>query len=547
VAIFYTVFHPTEGTKVLHQVPSGSIIPPTAEDYCDTVTGQLFDFDLIKNYVIPKAPLCDRLIVLKVGQYRVLGYPVSITGQHYARNSFSFNFCFVFNYMDDSIPYESCIRRLGRLFKNLEEQYQILSKKEQDKIYFKNDNSTNPNDPNSIENEESLSKRSHSVDSNFNNSASLNVYSQILKDITNDTNSSTPIGFNDDDRNEKQLHSIHDLIQQIFQDLSNYSECLIPVDSGNSVDIKLLPVLPPPPRINPEDVPISTVNLKSIVDVNWDPTMLKILPYINGINSVKRISLLTNSGYWVVKNCIQHLMHYKCIIITDIFQFSNIYAPTSQIDLFLKDVHMSSECQAYVVAAETFRDLPYESDSTEPGSGRTKPDAPNASRKKGINSFVSLLGSNSDTNKRSVILPSKSKLFYLYRSLHQGQTIKQWYKDHQKDLEYIDIRRFIIFGVLRGLIYRIHTFPIIDAVLQKDHAQLSELFTQNYSLNETTRPSNRVNQKSLTEVEKKQVEKIVELLLEIKSVDAICTELNLDRKSVDSLLRKVGHYNTINC
>lgn len=506
VAIFYTVFHPTEGTKVLHQVPIGSITP---DDSSAALDEPLFDFDLVKNYIIPKAPLCDRLVGLKVGQYRIIGYPVSITAQHYARNSFSFNFCFVFDYNDDAIPYEPNIRRLGRMFKNLEEQYQILSRKEQDNVYFDKINLSNDNE-----------------------------------EVENKTNTNQSIGLEAKETdNNVQLHSIHDLIQQIFQDLNNYSECLIPIDSGNSVDIKLFPVLPPPARIYPEDVPISTVNLKSLIDVNWDPTMLKILPYINGINSVKRISLLTDADYWVVKSCIQHLMHYKCIIITDIFQFTNIYAPTSDIDLFLIDNHMASECQAYIVTSDTFSDLNYEPD-TRPEYLRKRSD--NSRKKENSNSVSSSVpGSSTNIKKKSVILPSKSKLFYLYRSLHQGQNLKQWYKDHQDDLKYIDVRRFITFGCLRGIIYRIQSIPIIDSIIQKDdHHYLSDLFTKKFNVND--RPSNRAINKNLTDLERIQIDKIVELLEEVKSFDSICTELNIDRKTMDTLLRKIGQYNTVN-
>ena len=149
------------------------------------------------------------------------------------------------------------------------------------------------------------------------------------------------------------LSSIESLIQQIYQDLNNYSECCIPLDTSNSVDIKLFPILPPPINIKAYQVPIVTVRLNSLVDVNWDPTMIKILPYINGLNSVKKISELADANYLLTKQCIQHLMHYKCIEVIDIFQFGNIYAPTNHIGEFLKhDGKMAEECQAYVVSAD---------------------------------------------------------------------------------------------------------------------------------------------------------------------------------------------------
>ena len=54
VAIFYSVFHPIEGTKIVHQFPENSI--STGRSPTSIGDGGLFDFDTIKNYVIPKPP-----------------------------------------------------------------------------------------------------------------------------------------------------------------------------------------------------------------------------------------------------------------------------------------------------------------------------------------------------------------------------------------------------------------------------------------------------------------------------------------------------------
>lgn len=560
-AIFYTVFHPTEGTKVLHQVPQGSIIP--TEEYPNST---LFDFDLVKNYVIPKSQLCDRLVTFKIDQYRLVGYPVSINAPHYARNSFSFNFCFVFNYTDKAEAYEPSIRRTGKIFKNLEEQYQILSKMTNDMIYFKDSSKTKESEH--LNNDEIMAARSLSMESNFTTNSKSNTYNQILCDLELNTNSSTPIGITNKDGNVIRLESVENLLQQIYQDLNNYSECLIPIDSGNAIDIKLLPLLPPPPRVNAEDVPISTVNLENLVDVNWDPTMLKILPYINGVNSIKRISVFSDADQHIVKSCIQHLLYYKCIIITDIFQFSNIYAPTSDINLFLTDPHMALECQAYVITPAIFKGKSFESSTNAAlnnnnNSSSTDSSRFNSQRSSNMSSAVNLLGAFSSGFGKieSIVLPTKTKLFHLYRSLHQGRTVKQWYRENQNDLKYVDVRRFLSFGILRGLIYRVHSYPIIDSLLlSNEHRQHlygnqnsafkkestktqfnQQMFNSNYMSNMT---NNRLA--NLTESQKKQIEQLKLFLHGMKNFDVICTEMDTDRGSLDSLLRKIGAYNVVN-
>ncbi|KAM9888289.1 hypothetical protein OXX79_013022, partial [Metschnikowia pulcherrima] len=71
-AIFYAVFHPVKGTQIVHQVPEGSIGSSDLEPNSDV----LFNFDTVKNYIIPKPQLCNKLVSFKINEFRVLGYPV---------------------------------------------------------------------------------------------------------------------------------------------------------------------------------------------------------------------------------------------------------------------------------------------------------------------------------------------------------------------------------------------------------------------------------------------------------------------------------------
>lgn len=424
LAVFYAVFHPTAGTSIVHQVPEDAI---TSSSNATT----LFNFDTVKNYIIPKPRLCNKLILFKIDKLRVIGYPINIENSHYARNSFNFNFGFVFPYDSDTTPYASAIERMGKMFRELEEQSFILSKLDKQSSFFKKDTEGAPLLPAQLKFSSTLVTPGHSR----------------IKKIT--------------------LSSIELLIHQVFQDLNNYSECCIPLDSANSVDIKLFPVLPPPVNIKAYQVPIATVKLHQLVDVNWDPTMVKILPYINGINSIKRISELADADYLLVKQCIQHLMHYKCINVIDIFQFNNIYAPTNNIGNFLKSSGMAEECQAYIISDNsTLGGSSSEAAAVTPQNHLVSP-AP-AFIKQGIEvataPTVEPLSGKGKTSRKTIHVPPKATLFYLYRSLNQSQTIKEWCIQHRKQLENVDVRRFINFGVLRGIIYRVQAYPIISTI-----------------------------------------------------------------------------------
>lgn len=466
LAIFYAVFHPTEGTKIIHQVPEGSIISNVSA----ITDNSLFNFDTIKNYIIPKPQLCNKLISFKIDKFRVLGYPVNIESEDYARNSFNFNFGFVFPYDSDTTPYEPAIKRMGKMFRVLEEQSFMLSKLEK-KLSFYPRSTTESGEiiiPSLIANEFN----------NNNTSKGLTFFTpghSRIKKIT--------------------LSSIESLIHQIYQDLNNYSECCIPLDSANSVDIKLFPILPPPINIKAYQVPIATVKLNSLVDVNWDPTMLKILPYINGINSIKRISQLADADYLLTKQCIQHLMHYGCISIADIFQFGNIYAPTNNIGNFLKLNGMAEDCQAYIVTGEEFNTA--ELSLENPGANLVPSTTPNGLHKTEEDEEINKSNGKTQPLKKSIKVPSKATLFFLYRSLNQGQTIKEWYIQHRKKLADIDIRRFINFGMLRGIIYRVHSYPmvgsLIKAVERKNDEEVESIIDHAIKLvgNQTRSDSNR--------------------------------------------------------
>lgn len=472
-AMFYSVFHPTEGTKVIHQVPSGVIVPPSSDDNrlnnnipdSSALDQPLFDFDTVKNYVIPKPSLCNKLITLKIDKYRILGFPVNIYAPHYARNSFGFNFCFVFSYESDTTPYEGNIKRIGKMFRALEEQSQLLSKSLKDShLYYQQNVSGTPHS-------------SQNIPAKFN---MTNKYLRIIDDwdeashqiVLDKKAPGLDIG------PQQKISSIESLIQQIFQDLNNYSECMIPIDASNSVDLKLFPISPPPPQVHSHDVPIALVKLDLLIDSLWDPTMLKIMPFINGINSIAQISELSNANLDLTKECIRHLLHYKSITLLDIFQFQNHYTITSLISNFLRDPNMASACQDYVLNVKgTFSNIPLK--STTHRQSNSNSISSNMNEHYGLSASYSSaklqrkpelqtmdssssnpFGSQKKKQIQKITLPSKATLFQLYNSLNSNMSVSQWYSENAKLLQFIDIRKFITFGIRNGIITRVHWYPV---------------------------------------------------------------------------------------
>ncbi|QSZ29587.1 hypothetical protein DSL72_004103 [Monilinia vaccinii-corymbosi] len=214
--------------------------------------------------------------------------------------------------------------------------------------------------------------------------------------------------------------SIAALLEIIKEDLNNYNECMIPVDDANTINMKLFPIHKHPPPIKSWHVPISKIKFAEIVDDTWDLTMRKVIKHIDGIKDVRRIAHDANVALDLTKIALQHLLYYDSILMLDIFLFSNIYAPTSEMNDFVANKDdMQDECANYVYI--------------------------NGPR---LDNFL---------------------LCRLFTTLCTSRTLKEWLKLHMDQglnvLSYIDVRRFIQFGVIKGLIYRVHRYAVSSQYL----------------------------------------------------------------------------------
>lgn len=354
-SIFYSHFHPGKGPQVVYQVPDNSItplLPCTSSSFSSSSpphhsgphphshsphSQPLFDFDTISAHIIPKQELCDRLVTVCTGSYRILGYPVCLSDRKYARNEFIFNFAIVVDADVEYCTYKSVVRKVAKLFKALEEQSGFLS-------------------------------------------------------------------------NEVTRAGVYALIEQVMEDLNNYSECMIPINESNTLNLKLFPTYAPPPPVRAYHVPLLTVQLDTLMDVNWDLTLQRIAPHIDGINSVRRLADLADTDYTLARKAIEHLLYYGCLVLVDVFQFGAIYACTAEIASFAADRCAQEECAAYV--------------ST---SGSRVP---------------------------------LTRLLEMYTSLCQGTTLRKWCVENVERLRGVDVRRFVSFGVVKGFLYRSHRWPV---------------------------------------------------------------------------------------
>ena len=185
--------------------------------------------------------------------------------------------------------------------------------------------------------------------------------------------------------------------------------------------MKLFPLHGHPPPVKLHQVPIPTVDLAPITDDTWDLTLLKVIAQIDGIKDVRRIAHSADVALDLTKIALQHLLYYDSILMLDLFLFGNIYATTPEINDFVRDKDgMQDECANYVYI--------------------NGPRLPN---------------------------------FYLSRlftSLSTSRTLKEWLKLHMDQgfpvLNYVDVRRFIQFGIIKGLLYRVHKYAVSERQLR---------------------------------------------------------------------------------
>ncbi|KAG0247911.1 Nitrogen permease regulator 2 [Mortierella polycephala] len=494
LSIFYCTFHPIQGPKVLYEVPEGSILSKTSP---------LVDFDSISEFLIPKVELCAKLVTISTPTCKVIGFPVNMEHKKFQRNALMFNLAFVFDKDAEISSYEPVVRKMARVLKALEKESEFLSRQTRAAMM---DNgalstvastlvstsvapplaTTGNNAPSTTSAEMHPTGSSSAMDTVTEATASISVaeanqnaslqgasqgangastsssstpstastltipaekadtqtsdaiatpslpatassnsitsttlvssppsmsnssittvitappsaspFPQSRSASTSSTANNTTNGVSSAQTSQKATPSsppllveqeqagsgMQNLIEQLIEDLNSYCECQIPIDSANTINLKLFPTYPNPAPVYDYQVPISTVNLDALTDVNWDMTMQRITGYINGVNSVKRIAEYADVETGLARMCMEHLLYYGCIIMVDLFQFKNIYAVKMEMMRLTEDY---------------------------------------------------------------------------------GVVLQDWIEQNQLSDYNIDVRRFISFGVIKGFLYRVHKYPILD-------------------------------------------------------------------------------------
>lgn len=296
---------------------------------------------------------------------------------------------------------------------------------------------------------------------------------------------------------------IYAIIESLMSDLNNYCECMIPIDGSNTLHLKLFPTRPPPPAVKSWHVPLFTVRIGALLDENWDLTMQRIVPFINGVNSVARIAALADADLKFTRKAIKHLLFYDCVLLLDIFGFNNIYAQTAQFSgLLATNQDIQKECARYV----NLRSARGSDEAVVDGS------------------FSRLNGNEEDDTWP---LSSQGEpvdgvgIVQLFASLRQGLTVREWYSENSSMLANIDLRRFITFGVIKGFLYRVHRYAFL--------ARASSRFYDPDNAEDAPSEQAKQNSTTLPRVDDFH-QRLLPFLDGTHCFDEICTELEISEK-----------------
>jgi len=207
------------------------------------------------------------------------------------------------------------------------------------------------------------------------------------------------------------------ILGQVLEDLNRGGHCTVTVGSS-TLHLKVMQVSAEPARVCDHDVPVFTSEFSPSKRDYWDLTTKQILPYIDGRSHVAKIAIEADVDNGLVKACIQNLLYYGIVQLVPIFQYSNMYAATSSLRQLASNVELCKECIAFVAKVERqpplFRDV-----------------------------------------------------FQMYCAMTYGTTIRDLCLRFNPHALRIDEQRLVQFGVLRGLIRRIHKYPVYKPDTQR--------------------------------------------------------------------------------
>ncbi|XP_011531590.1 GATOR1 complex protein NPRL2 isoform X2 [Homo sapiens] len=232
---------------------------------------------------------------------------------------------------------------------------------------------------------------------------------------------------------EESKQKLVPIMTILLEELNASGRCTLPIDESNTIHLKVIEQRPDPPVAQEYDVPVFTKDKEDFFNSQWDLTTQQILPYIDGFRHIQKISAEADVELNLVRIAIQNLLYYGVVTLVSILQYSNVYCPTPKVQDLVDDKSLQEACLSYV---------------TKQGHKRA----------------------------------SLRDVFQLYCSLSPGTTVRDLIGRHPQQLQHVDERKLIQFGLMKNLIRRLQKYPV--RVTREEQSHPARLYTGCHSYDE---------------------------------------------------------------
>jgi hypothetical protein len=376
--------------------------------------------------------------------------------------------------------------------------------------------------------------------------------------------------------------TIMGILRSLYIDLVNSGEAFLDLDPSNVIAVKLIRQPRIPIIVNDYEVPILYANTGSsgnmvdnyqnshnkflLAQLPWDISVRHLLNVIDGVSYVKKLAHKSEASMDVdiVKRCLRILMHYNCVIMSDVLRFTNIYqltpagrefiialsagnhpANTACFSLFNELINFCVSASSRLTTAPAPTRTPVEAPLTGATNrssfpiNKGTPDIVGGGSTPGSAiTPITPATSSTPTQLRSVtgptptniypFAPSQTHMMRLYIrciqrflcALQPGRMLSAVLEILGKDFKWhgINIRRLLAFCQNRGLIRRVHEYPVdmYTSVQLSGNGAFANLFTGAGSDNHSATSSHSEGPPN------------DDVLSGLHSMDAICTAQSLD-------------------
>lgn len=281
----------------------------------------------------------------------------------------------------------------------------------------------------------------------------------------------------------------------------DYIRLTRPPDDANTINMKLFPHHRVPPDVKGWHVPVPKIKFADVVDPTWDLTLQKVIAHIDGVSDVRRIAFAADVSLDLTKLALRHLLYYDTVLLLDMFFFGGCYAPRPAIHDFVANVSANdgyynpTSSSATAGANEDVGDGQSAAAAAAGGGGGggaqesgTGGGVPGHHHNHSVGGSVgaggvggggvggggggggSIGGGIVDECANYVCIMasghrvSNHQLVKLMTTFCVGRTVAEWLRLHMDAgfdvLRFVDVRRLVQFGVIKGLLYRVHKYVV---------------------------------------------------------------------------------------